>query len=471
MGVSRGGFYMPGANTTGYNNNMPQVQQMDPAYKAQLAEQNRIKKLVAAYKTNPSQYDQDESMQLQQLAVGAGIPMAIQSEPGAKWIKGGLAALDTALFGLVPNSVYEPVNAAEKKAVAYGSMAGMLIPWGAPFRAAGGVVRGVKAAAGIKKASTIAKTAKKMASPTVASEFVKGLKNPFGAGKYLPFMGQGGKAASKVKSLPNYLAYNAKKHSGKGSGFSKLVNANIKHVGRADYEKAIALGKTPAEKAKLGAAWMKTNTPELYNKIGFKRLQGWVKLSLGKGGKSKVKKSLSSIKRNKKGQVINPSTGKPLTSTELLNISGKKKVNPFLEDIAKDYTKKQSRPNQKLLAAPKSLSPQQLIQVTKRANKKTTKLSPKQQAIKIAKQRQTKSKKVVTQTGSQRTKSIIKNKKSKISPKTVTALKGKKNLTNKQSDFMVRLLPQTHQLLIQGIKNPKLKSDTIKKMAKRLNLI
>ena len=146
MAIGLGGIKVPGAVQAAPTNKQ-QPPQLPPEFYAQLAEQNRVKKLVAAYKAAPTSYSEGEALQIQQQAVAAGIPMEVQSTAGAKWGKGLLSMLDTATFGfLVPDDLYAPVNEAERKAVGWGSMAGMVLPWGGPFRLAGAVGKGAKSA-------------------------------------------------------------------------------------------------------------------------------------------------------------------------------------------------------------------------------------------------------------------------------------------------------------------------------------
>ena len=163
---------------------------MPPEYLAQLAEANRVKKLVNAYKASPHVYSESEALQLQQLAISAGIPMEVKSSTGAKWGKGLLSMLDSATFGiLVPDDLYAPVNEAERKAVGYGSMLGMINPYGGPFRLAGAGLKGLKG---------ISKVAGGMKNPIVKN-MIQGFKNPMGVGKVLPGFGKGQQAAKVVK--------------------------------------------------------------------------------------------------------------------------------------------------------------------------------------------------------------------------------------------------------------------------------
>ena len=138
------------------------------------------------------------------------IPFELQSSAGARWLKGGAAALDTALFGLLPNDLYTPVNAAERKAVAWGGAAGYLIPWGAPARVAAGgfnVLRGLKGVKGLKG----------LKSGTTASRFGAGFSNPVQMLKTAKMFGGTGKnpinAAGniiKTKTTPKAFVYKGK---------------------------------------------------------------------------------------------------------------------------------------------------------------------------------------------------------------------------------------------------------------------
>lgn len=125
-----------------------QGQQMPPEYVAQQREQNRIKKMVNAYKANPNMYSDTEAQQISMLAVEAGIPFqGIKSGMGSKLWRGAASAADTMALGLIPNSLYAPRNAGEQKAVDIGSVAGMVAPWGAPMKLAKGGLAAAKVGA------------------------------------------------------------------------------------------------------------------------------------------------------------------------------------------------------------------------------------------------------------------------------------------------------------------------------------
>ena len=443
MAVSRGQFYMPGANTTGYNNMQPPSSGFSPEYKAQLAEQNRIKKLVLAYKANPSQYDEDEAIQLQQLAVQAGVPMSIQSEPGAKWIKGGLSALDTALFGLLPNDMYTPVNAAERKAVGYGSMAGLLVPWGGPFRLAGAAAKGLKAAGTLAMGGKAAKGIK--GSKGILAQAMEGFGNPYGVGKYLPGFSKGAKATTRPKIAP-YKGKNDRdffrfmgQTTKKGSGFNRFV----------------AKGKNAAEKEKLAYQWLKENMdPASFKRIGRKRLQGWAKSRFNptkKAPKTKVPKW-----KDKDGNVINPRTGEKFTDKELIEISSKQggTGNPFLDKIVREEIKRRGNKPLALPSPNATTTPISLPKTTK------PKLTPKQKLIQVANQRRNK------QTGGN-----VANKGQKVSNATARVLKSKtKKLNKRQYKELLTHLSVKDKMILQSIKDTKLKYATAKRFAKRLNL-
>ena len=259
MGIGLNQISVPGAlQAPSTQNERPP--QLPAEYYAQLQEMNRVKKLVNAYKAAPHSYSEGEAVQLQQLAIGAGIPMEVESTAGARWGKGLLSMLDTATFGiLVPNELYAPVNEAERKAVGWGSVAGMINPYGGPFRLAGAAAKGVK---GI---SAFAKGAK---SPLVKS-ILGGFKNPMGVGKVLPgFGGAAAKTAAKtaVKEAPKI-----------GKNFSQGMNSVIKQD-KTGFWKVVNAAKTPAAKRAAAKNWIfkNMNKVDRTSKGMAPRVEGWL---------------------------------------------------------------------------------------------------------------------------------------------------------------------------------------------------
>ena len=260
MGIGLGGIKVPGAvQASPTSNNKPP--ELPAEYYAQLQEMSRVKKLVNAYKAAPHSYSEGEALQIQQLAVGAGIPMEIESSAGARWMKGLLSMVDTATLGiLVPNDLYTPVNDAERKAVSMGSMAGMLVPWGGPFRLAGAAAKGIK---GLTGAAKVAK------NPAMKS-LMQGLTNPFGVGKVLPgFSGAATKTAAKtaVKEAPRI-----------GKNFGKGMNSIIKQD-KNGFWKVVNAAKTPAAKRKAAKDWIfrNMNQADRAGKGMGPRVEGWLK--------------------------------------------------------------------------------------------------------------------------------------------------------------------------------------------------
>lgn len=261
MGIGLGGIRVPGAVQATPSQHQPP--QLPAEYLAQLAEQNRVKKLVNAYKASPESYSESEAMQLQQMAVGAGIPMEVKSSTGAKWGKGLLSMLDTATFGLlVPDDLYAPVNAEERKAVGWGSMAGMVLPWGGPFRLAGAGLKGLKGVMGAGKA---------LKNPMVKN-MISGFKNPMGVGKVLP--GFGKTAAETTKAVTKEVA---KKIPRIGKDFTGSMGKII-DVNKGGFWKAVKKGKTQAEKRKIAKGWIMQNMHkgDRGSKNMAARVEGWL---------------------------------------------------------------------------------------------------------------------------------------------------------------------------------------------------
>ena len=300
MSMGGGGYFnMPGsANALGGRNQRPAQQQMPPEYLAQLREQNRIKKMVAAYDASPGAYSEDKAMQIQQLAVQAGIPFEIKSTPGTRWKKGLLSALDTAAFGLLPiDEMYRPVNEAERKAVQWGSLAGMALPWGGPGRVVAGLAnvgRGLRAGKGIKGA---------LKGGGAMERFFAGARNVNPMMRSSKWLGGQGKVfkegAGRVsKSAAGMTKFEIpKKLLGKNASKTQYFNyfqKIIKKGGVGGAKTAKGTGKgfwsnvnkggTLDEQVNAGLAWMKKNLPpNTLKSVGVKRLRGTIKGLIKKG--------------------------------------------------------------------------------------------------------------------------------------------------------------------------------------------
>ena len=84
--------------------------------------------MLKDYRKNPSKYGPDQRLFLEQQAMEAGLPMPdTKINPLKAVAKGGAAALDTALFGLLPNELYTPLNQAERIATGIGGVAGAFV--------------------------------------------------------------------------------------------------------------------------------------------------------------------------------------------------------------------------------------------------------------------------------------------------------------------------------------------------------
>ena len=79
--------------------------------------------------------------QTKALAMQLGIPIKeMKTSTARKMGVGAYSLLDTALLGLLPNSVLQPTNEGERAASAIGGVGGMLLPWGMPAKLARGAV-------------------------------------------------------------------------------------------------------------------------------------------------------------------------------------------------------------------------------------------------------------------------------------------------------------------------------------------
>ena len=281
-----GGMVVPGARQSGSGTQqMPTQtpQALPPEYIAQLNEQNRIKKLVNAYKANPAVYSETEALQIQRQALEAGIPMEINSSAGAKWTKGLLSMVDSATLGIViPNTLYTPVNAEEQRAVDIGHIAGFVNPFGMPFKLAGAG----KAALGATKMG------KSFFKGGAGKAFKEGFKNPFGF-KANPFSKAKPKTpGTKTPTTPKAPTSGAPRVD-RGNNFGQSVNNIIKKAGdkttKGSFWKAVLSQKTPEARVKAAMGWMKKNMHPDDLKIGNieKRLEGFFKGKMGVGAAKK----------------------------------------------------------------------------------------------------------------------------------------------------------------------------------------
>lgn len=96
----------------------------------------RTRRLISAAENTNYDGDPEFYQQIKGLALQAGVPIkSFKTNPFRLAKTGLLSALDTALFGLLPNDLYTPMNEAERMAAGVGSVAGMVVPWGGPARA------------------------------------------------------------------------------------------------------------------------------------------------------------------------------------------------------------------------------------------------------------------------------------------------------------------------------------------------
>ena len=96
---------------------------------------NRTKRLISAAEQTNYDGDPEYYTQIKSLALQAGVPIkAFKTNPFRLAKTGLLSALDSALFGLLPNDMYTPMNEAEKMASTIGGIGGALLPWGLPMR-------------------------------------------------------------------------------------------------------------------------------------------------------------------------------------------------------------------------------------------------------------------------------------------------------------------------------------------------
>ena len=115
----------------------------------QTPEERQLAKIRAQIKAaEDTNYDGDPEYynQIKAIALQAGIPIKqFKTNPFRVAKAGLLSTLDTMALGLIPNSLYTPMNDAEQQAADIGSVVGMVNPLGVPGAAVRGVMGGVKA--------------------------------------------------------------------------------------------------------------------------------------------------------------------------------------------------------------------------------------------------------------------------------------------------------------------------------------
>jgi hypothetical protein len=161
------GYYdIQGARGGGANNMQDPITAQERQYRKQ------IKMIKSAERAN---YDGSVEVyqQVKALALQLGIPIKEMKTSGLRKLGvGGYSLLDTALLGLLPNNILEPVNKDEEAWSSVGQLGGMILPWGMPAKLA----RGAFGAAGAYGKGTQAMT----------EGFKKGFGkygwNPFGKG-------------------------------------------------------------------------------------------------------------------------------------------------------------------------------------------------------------------------------------------------------------------------------------------------
>jgi len=130
-------------------------------------EERQMQRLTRMVKVaEQTNYDGDPEYynQIKAIAMQAGIPIKqFKSNPFRAAGIFGASMLDTAMLGLLPNSLYTPegghVSGMDEAADTLGMLGGMALPWGAPARLAGGAMKmgGRALAGGALKGGNISK--------------------------------------------------------------------------------------------------------------------------------------------------------------------------------------------------------------------------------------------------------------------------------------------------------------------------
>jgi hypothetical protein len=117
----------------------PQERMLYMQLQANAKKKSKLASKLRDYRINPGKYGRDQRMWLEQQAMEAGLPMPDTQTSAIKTMGKGLAsAADTAMLGLLPNELYTPLNEHERIATSIGGLAGMAVPFGAPFKLAKG---------------------------------------------------------------------------------------------------------------------------------------------------------------------------------------------------------------------------------------------------------------------------------------------------------------------------------------------
>ena len=109
-------------------------------------ELRKVRNMIKVAESTNYDGDPDYYGQIKALALQAGIPIKKFKSNPYRIAKAGLLSMaDTALLGLIPNSMYTPHSEGEEMAIAAGTVGGMLLPWGGAGALARGAMGGLKA--------------------------------------------------------------------------------------------------------------------------------------------------------------------------------------------------------------------------------------------------------------------------------------------------------------------------------------
>jgi hypothetical protein len=267
---------------------------------AMTPEERQMQKLTNMIKAaEATNYDGDTEyyQQIKALAMQAGVPIKNFKTNPFRMAKAGLLSFaDTALLGLVPNDWYTPMNSAEEAAAGIGSVGGMLLPWGAPAKLARGAMGAFRGAQGAAKGAA-------------GAGAWKGFQKGFGKYGWDPFKTAGAGAATRKKS--------------------KAVADQAKKVTKKKKTKVIPPSRQiEAPKQKL--------------------------LEYKKRKRQGIKEEI--LPKPKGNQKVNPKTGKPYTSDELIAINRRGQRNETIGKIKSSPPKYSSggmKPKPKAKAGPK----------------------------------------------------------------------------------------------------------------------
>jgi hypothetical protein len=227
----------------------------------------RIQRMIMAAESTNYDGDPEYYNQIKSLAMQAGIPIkTFKTNPFRLAKAAGLSFLDSATAGLVPNSLYEPMNPGEEAAVAAGGVAGFFTPGGVPMaglKIARGGLSALKSGSIIQKALKGGMGAKnyKAASKWKGIDFTK-------AKEKVASFGRKKKAAPKKTAAPKKKRSSAEikkeakskatpKKSTPKKSTPKKTAAPKKSPG-VDPKKVKAADKLMDIRKKLWAAWKKS---------------------------------------------------------------------------------------------------------------------------------------------------------------------------------------------------------------------